>query len=240
MNILITGSNGFIGKSLIKYLKNHTDHVIYTFSKNNYISELENIIKKIDIVFHFAGINKSENKIYFEKINVNLTQKLCDLISKNSKTILFYASSTQVILDNDYGKSKKKGEQICLNLEKQSNNKVYILRLPGIFGDGCKPNYNSVVSTFCYNTVNKKNLRIIDPNKEIDLLFIEDLCGQLNQLINKVESSKFIKLKDVHKISIKDLAIIISNFRNYHYKKNSFEPKNNLEKNLYKTYISFT
>ena len=91
-----------------------------------------------------------------------------------------------------------------------------------------------------YNIVNKKSLRIIDPNKEIDLLFIEDLCEQLNQLINNFESSNFIKLKDVHKISIKNLALIITNFQNYFYGDYSFEPKNDLEKNLYKTYISFT
>ena len=81
-----------------------------------------------------------------------------------------------------------------MELQNQFRNKVYILRLPGVFGIGCKPNYNSVVATFCYNTANKINLKIINPEKEIDLLFVDDLCAQLNNLINqkpsKLSSSK--------------------------------------------------
>ena len=76
MNILITGSKGFIGKSLIRYLKNNTKHVIYSFSKNDNLNKIENLIDKIDIVFHFAGINKSEEKDNFKKVNVNLTKKI--------------------------------------------------------------------------------------------------------------------------------------------------------------------
>ena len=80
MNLLITGSNGFIGKTLIKYLKKHTDHKIYEFKKNDNLNKIENIIKKIDVVFHFAGINKSHEKIDFEKVNVDLTKKICQII----------------------------------------------------------------------------------------------------------------------------------------------------------------
>ena len=239
MNILITGSNGFIGKNLIKYFQNHTNHEIYRFSKNDHLSKVENLIDKIDIVFHFAGINKSKEKNNFEKVNVEFTEKICRIISKNPNTNLFYASSMQFNLNNYYGKSKRKGEKICLDFHKKFNNKVYILRLPGIFGCGCKPNYNSVVATFCFNTLNKIPLKIIDPDKEIDLLFVEDLCEQLSNLINKKNLGEIIDLENIHKITIKRLAATIKSFHKNFKKINFLESNDVLEINLYKTYISY-
>lgn len=238
MNILVTGSNGFLGKSFITFLNEKTNHKVFKFSKNNYLIEIENIINELDYVFHFAGINKTDEKINFEKINVNFTKKICEIISKNSNTTLVYASSTQIKLNNDYGQSKKKGEEVCLDLGKRFNNKIHILRLPGIFGMGCKPNYNSVVATFCFNYANKIDLNIINPNKEIELLFIDDLCKQLNNLILRKDSRKFIELENIHKISIKDLANNIKNFKNYKTKA-FFNSKQRFQRNLYETYISF-
>ena len=243
MNILITGCKGFVGKNLKSHLMQNSDYKIHEYNRGDSIEILKEKISASDVIFHLAGENRTEDELNFEKNNFELAKEISALLisNTNNQKHLIFSSTIQAKLDNPYGRSKLKAENEFISIcKKSSNHKVSIFRFPGIFGKWCKPNYNSVVSTFCYKTVNKKNLRIIDPNKEIDLLFIEDLCGQLNQLINKVESSKFIKLKDVHKISIKDLAIIISNFRHYLYKENSFEPKNNLEKNLYKTYISFT
>ena len=239
MNILITGSKGFIGKSLIRYLENNTNHCIYSFSRNDNLNKIENIIEKIDIVFHFAGINKSKEKDNFKKGNVNLTKKICAIISRNPNTILFYASSIQANLNNHYGTSKRNGEKICLELQNQFRNKVYILRLPGIFGIGCKPNYNSVVATFCYNTANKINLKIINPEKEIDLLFVDDLCAQLNNLINQKPSCKFVELENVNKISIKKLAFTIENFHQNLNNLKFIKSNDLLERNLFKTYISY-
>tara|TARA_B100000886_G_scaffold324732_1_gene269658 strand:+ start:2046 stop:2777 length:732 start_codon:yes stop_codon:yes gene_type:complete len=239
MNILITGSKGFIGKNLIRYFENNTNHNIYSFSRKDNLNKIENLIEKIDIVFHFAGVNKSKEKDNFKKVNINLTKKICSIISRNPNIILFYASSTQANLENHYGISKRNGEEICMKLQNQFRNKVYILRLPGIFGIGCKPNYNSVVATFCYNSANKIPLKIINPEKEIDLLFIDDLCAQLNKIINQKPSCKFIELKNIHKISIKKLAFTIKNF---HQNLNNLKFSRSddlLESKLFKTYKSY-
>ena len=239
MNILVTGSNGFLGKSLIKYLKKNTIHIIHEFSKDDKLSDLEKLISKIDFVFHFAGVNKTLDKINFEKINVGLTKKICKIISNNPNTTLFYASSIQANYDNDYGISKRKAEKICLSLQKNFKNKVYILRLPGIYGIGSKPNYNSVVATFCYNIANKIKLNIIEPENKIDLLFVEDLCRQLNDLMNKKFAGDFVKFKNVKKISVEELASTIKTFKSNNFDIKSLNSKDLLQKNLYETFISF-
>ena len=237
MNILVTGSKGFIGTNLVKYLRENTQHNVIEFTRNDLLEDLENSISSIDIVFHFAGLNKKTKTEDFEKVNINLTRKLCEIFRTNSKTKIIYASSIQINQNNEYGKSKKKCEDIILNLEKTNNNKVYILRLPGIFGMGCRPNYNSVVATFCSNILKKKELNIIDPLKKIDLVFIEDLCKQLADLVNdnKVKNN-YVQIKNNHKVSIKELASIIKSFPK---KKSNFHKESNLESKLYQTYLSY-
>ena len=241
MNILITGSDGFIGKNLFNDLLINTHHNVFPFTKEHPFEDLEKYISKIDIVFHFAGINKALENYNFEKVNVGLTKKLCRVLEKSQNKTLIYASSTQAKLDNNYGRSKKKSEEICLNLEKKFRNKVYIMRLPGIFGIGCKPNYNSVVSTFCFNAVNDIELKILDPKKEIELLYVSELNNQLISFIENIgiKNHKFLEIKNKHKISIENLALIIKNFKNIPNEQIFQDEKEKLEMNLYKTYKSF-
>lgn len=237
MNILVTGSKGFIGTNLVKYLRKNTNHTVFEFSRDDLLEDLENSINFIDIVFHLAGLNKKTKNETFKNVNIKLTKKLCKILRKNCKTKIIYASSIQINQNNEYGKSKKECENIILNLERTNRNKVYILRLPGIFGMGCRPNYNSVVATFCNNIVKKKDLNIIDPFKEIDLVFIEDLCKQLVNLVNdfKVEN-KYIKIEHQYRVSIKELALIIKSFPK---KSIPIIKANDLEGKLYKTYLSY-
>ena len=239
MNILVTGSNGFIGKNLVRYLRFNTSHKVFEFSREHTLEDLEKSIFKIDKVFHFAGSNQSQDINELEKVNVLLTKKLCKILEKNSNIDLYYGSSSQVLLRNPYGESKKKAEDICLELERFYKNKVYILRLPGIFGSGCKPNYNSVVATFCYNVANKYPLKIINPNKVIDLIYVDDLCEQLNDLITKSNYGQFIDMRNKYKISIKELAKSINEFETSPNNPEVIEKMGPLKKNLYKTFLSF-
>ena len=215
LNILITGSNGFLGNNLSEWIKSKTNFSVFDFNRNTSLGEIEKIISKIDIIFHFAGVNKSAMKSDFYSSNVKLTKKICEIASKNKKIKLFYASSTQVNLETDYGKSKREAEKICLNLEKEFSNKVVILRLPGIFGKGCKPNYNSVIATFCYNVVNNLEIKVFDKNKELELVYIEDLCEQLIKSVKENYNGKTLyEIKNKNQISVEKLAQIIKGFKN--------------------------
>ena len=232
--VLITGSNGFIGRNLSEYLNEYTDYDIYKFNWNNNLSELEVLIKKVDLVFHLAGVNRPKDEDDFQKVNVCLTKKICDFLKNSKKTRLFYFSSIQVLKNNNYGRSKKEGEEICLELAKKFNNKVNIMRLPGVFGKNCKPNYNSVVATFCHNVLNNKELTIINNKKEIELLYIHDLCNQLRELINNPDNDHFININLIYKNKISELASIINRFKNGNYKSlNEFEIK------LFETYKTY-
>ena len=156
---------------------------------------------------------------------------------RNRNTKIYYASSIQAERDNEYGRSKIECEKIILELNNFHKNKIAILRLPGIFGMGCKPNYNSVVATFCFNVINKIALKIIEPNKEIEIVFIEDLCKQLAFLIdNNDYQDIYIKIENINKVNINYLAKKIKNFQNI---SNPSLIKNDLESKLYKTYLSY-
>ena len=237
MNILVTGSKGFIGKNLVRYLRSNSVHNIFEFSREHPLEDLEKIINKIDIVFHLAGLNKKTINQDFKKVNNNLTKKLCKILEKNINTKIYYASSIQAEWNNEYGRSKKECENIILELNSFHKNKIAILRLPGIFGIGCKPNYNSVVATFCFNVLNNIALNIIEPNKEIEIVFIEDLCEQLAFLIEKNDyQNMYIKIDNINKVTIDYLAKKIKNFQNI---SNPYAIKNDLESKLYKTYLSY-
>lgn len=213
IKILITGSNGFIGSNLKYFLENCGDYDIYEFNRNNFVSELPNLIKEVDVILHLAGVNRPKDIEDFTTNNVELTKKICIILKNYQDKRLIFFSSIQALQDNYYGKSKKKGEEICLNYSKSSGNKINILRLPGVFGKNGKPNYNSVVATFCYNVANDIELNIIDKEKEISLLYVTDLCNQIKDLIQNPININFINVNCIFKIKILKLAEIILSFK---------------------------
>jgi len=212
MNILITGSNGFVAKNLIFYLKkNENKFKLLKFSKKNNFNDLKKKIFKSDIIFHLAGTNKDKKKKFFTKNNYELTKKICQFIEESKKKIpLIFSSTKHVYLETDYGISKKKSEEVIKKFSKK-NNPCVIYRLPGIFGKWCKPNYNSVVATFCNNIIFNKKVNIIDPKKIIELCYIDDVVKSFEKhiylkqgskkllIINKFRKSYFISIKNLYK-----------------------------------------
>ncbi len=235
MNILIIGSNGFIAKNLIYKLK-YTKHNLIHHLKKDRIDNLKKKITKSDIIFYLAGVNRVKNDKDYKK-NVKLTKEIVDILklSKKKKKIIF-SSSIQVIKKNSYGTSKKNSEKLLLQLVKNKNLQLVIFRLPNIFGKWSKPNYNSVVATFCHQLARKKKI-IINSNKKIKLLYIDDLIDDFINVIKEKKSPILRFPRNSFEISLKQLANILKSFK---------EPVNNIDfefnnkkiKYLYSTYLS--
>ena len=168
-NVLITGSDGFIGKNLKAHLLECENINPIYFTKKNSIDELYKNILSCETIVHLAGVNRSKVKLDFLATNFKLTKLICDFIKKNqlTKNLIFFSSIHDEKKTN-YGKTKKLGVDYLKKFSKKSNISVYILRLPRVFGKWSKPNYNSVIATFCEALQNNYPIKIYNPNKKLE------------------------------------------------------------------------
>lgn len=242
MKVLVTGSNGFIGKNLCQHLKEINDVEIITFDRNDDFSIIEDSIKNVDFIFHLAGVNRPKNIEEFYKGNTDLTKSIIELInSKNLSIPLLITSSIQAVKDNDYGKSKKMAENLIIDYK--NNNNAYIYRLHNVFGKWCKPNYNSVIATFCYNIAHNLDITINDEDVELELVYIDDVIEEfirvmMGNLPVNLEGD-YCYIKPNYKIKLGELASMIKDFNN---SMNSIlVPKTGDEftKKLFSTYLSY-
>ena len=239
MKVLVTGSNGFIGKNLISRLQEENNIEIVTFDIEDTFEKIKNNIKDIDFIFHLAGINRPQTKDEFYSGNSDLTKKIVDLI-KGKKIPLLITSSIQAELNNDYGKSKKIAEEYIKN----NLNNYYIYRLHNVFGKWCRPNYNSVVATFCNNIAHDETIQIDDPKKELTLIYIDDVVEEFINILygntpKETHKNGCHYIKPRYNVTLKYLSDKISEFRT---SMNSiFVPKtgDDFIRKLYSTYISY-
>jgi UDP-2-acetamido-2,6-beta-L-arabino-hexul-4-ose reductase len=239
--ILVTGANGFIGKNLIIHLNELTDSEVICFGRNNNNDELISLINKSDFVFHLAGENRPKDISAFNEVNTELTKKICIAIEKTGRNIpLIFSSSSQVEKDNPYGQSKLAAEEAIKEYSRRSNNTVSIYRLPGVFGKWCKPNYNSVVATFCYNIARGLPIQVNDPNYNLQILYIDDLIRDfLANLEIKKSAITNGQISKVYNITLGSLAKQIKLFKDCRHNLIIENVGDGLTRALYSTYLSY-
>ena len=208
--VLVTGSKGFIGKNLTVRLKELDNVVIKSFNKEDNIETLKKYLRESDIIFHLAGVNRPKNVEEFERVNAGLTITLVALLEEMNKNIpIVITSSIQAESDNPYGKSKKMAEDELINYAKKNSVPVYIYRLPNVFGKWSRPNYNSVVSTFCYNISHNLNITISDPLRELELVYIDDIIDEFVSLLDREDRDfhkHFYNIKRTFMVTLGELA----------------------------------
>ncbi len=184
MKVLITGANGFVGKNLRVHLSERNDIEVVCFTRNDDVTQLPVFLEEVDFVFHLAGVNRPKDAAEFATGNAGLTEQLCDCIRASGRPIpVLYTSSIQAEASNLYGASKLAAEEALLTMARETQSPVYLYRLPNVFGKWSRPNYNSAVATFCYNTVNDLPIQINDPAALIRLVYVDDVIRDFLQLL---------------------------------------------------------
>lgn len=240
MNVLVTGANGFIGKNLIVHLNDLGMHAI-AYTRENSIQDLPDLIKKSDFIIHLAGENRPVDEKDFDTVNAGLTASICELVhSVGSQIPILLASSKQATFDNAYGKSKLEAEIIVNKFENDTGNPTYIYRLPGVFGKWCKPNYNSVVATFCYNISHNLPIQVNDPSFKLNLVYIDDVVEEFVRIIQgRQDNKKELSIQPEYKIKLGDLATQIKLFREGRDSLVLERVGDGLVRKLYSTYVSY-
>ncbi len=217
MRVLVTGSAGFIGKNLCANLALRSDIDLLTCDVDDAPDALEKGAAQADFVFHLAGVNRPQDPAEFARGNADLTRRLTGaLMQAGRKTPIALASSTQAALDNAYGASKRDAEQAVADYAQQTGAAAYAFRFPGVFGKWCRPHYNSVVATFCHQTVMGLPLTIDDPDKRIALVYIDDVVAALlDTLEDKAQrdGEGFCQATPVHTVALGELARQLTDFR---------------------------
>jgi len=241
MNVLITGARGFIGRNLRARLCVYPQCNVRSFHKENSATELREWLTTTDLVFHLAGVNRPRYTEEYETGNAGFTETLCDVLRQlGHAPKIVLASSIQAELDNPYGLSKRHAEQRLEMFARQTGAEVRIYRLKNVFGKWCRPNYNSVVATFCHNIANDLPISVSDPGREVDLVYIDDVVGALiSELETRPASSRPVAEIPSYCISLGELAGRIQVFRDMRSSLLTPDFACRFNQALYATYLSY-
>ena len=271
MNILITGAAGFVGKNLaaaLHCLQNGTDRTrpnlsvdrLYLYDKDSPAELLEEGCQNADFVFNLAGVNRPQDSREFMEGNFGFASTLLDTLKKYHNTCpVMLSSSIQATLigryaDGDYGKSKKAGEDLFFRYAQETGARVLVYRFPNLFGKWCRPNYNSVVATFCNNYAHDLPIQVNDPTVRLEMLYIDDLVTEmLDALEGKAHACEFDGLTPVfradgrfcaapvtHSVTLGEIVALLDAFRAQPQTLKMPEiPAGSFAKKLYSTYLSY-
>lgn len=248
MKAMITGANGFIGRNLQQYLAERKDVEVLCYTREHSLQMLPDMLKTVDFVYHCAGINRPRDNEEFVVGNTDLTQSLCDaaasVFSSSGRQIpIVYASSIQAAFDNPYGNSKRHAEEILFRFQKENGIPVYVFRLPNVFGKWCKPHYNSVVATFCYNVARGEEIQINDHDAKLALVYVDDVVEHFVHLMDGAnavyDADGFATVAHEYSSTVGELAHTIRYFKESRDTLLTQRVGKGLTRALYSTYLSY-
>ena len=271
MNILVTGAKGFVGKNLVANLRNIAQgknrtrpnlHIeeIFEYDLDTDPALLGEYCARADFVFHLAGVNRPQNNEEFMEGNFGFSSTLLESLKKTgNKCPVVLSSSIQATLigrygKSDYGRSKLAGEELFFAYGQETGAPVLVYRFPNLFGKWCRPNYNSVVATFCYNLSHDLPIQVNDPSTQLELLYIDDLVEELLDALEGhshrcdyqglmpllKEDGKYCYASPTHEVTLGEIVELLESFKAQPQTLVLPEiPPDSFAKKLYSTYLSY-
>ena len=240
MKVLITGADGFIGKNLQSELCSRGMEELLLCNHNTTEAEIEKFTAQCTSIVHLAGVNRPKEEREFWEGNAETTRRLIDYLKKNNNIPhIIFASSAQAELDNPYGKSKLEAERILKQYSHDTGGRVTIYRFPNVFGKWCRPDYNSVVATFCYNIAREKEICIHNADAVIQLVYIDDV---INAIIRSLETSSenlYPVLQPIYEVRVGELAKMLYYFKKQNESLQIPDIGDELTKKMYSTFLSY-
>ncbi len=242
--VLVTGANGFFGRNLCVALERCDNVEVFRFDVQNTEQELEQDVESADFIFHLAGVNRPKVEEEFAEGNADLTRTLCELAEKhNSRAPILLSSSAQAEQGNAYGISKRMAEEELIAYSKQTGVPILVYRFPNLFGKWSLPNYNSVVSTFCYNITHDLPIQVNDPARTVSFAYIDDVVGECLKQMDRVgdldEGQHYYEVVETYSVSLGQLAGLVKVFRAVRDGGSMPDLSDPFTKKLYATFLSY-
>jgi UDP-2-acetamido-2,6-beta-L-arabino-hexul-4-ose reductase len=238
--VLITGGRGFLGRNLAAHLSMREDCAVTLIGRTDSGDDLRRALADADVIFHLAGVNRPQHTSEFDTGNYGFTEMLVSMLRELGRVPkIVFSSSIQASLDNPYGASKARAEQVLREFAAETDASVRIYRLRNLFGKWCRPNYNSVTATFCHNIARDLPISVSDPANELDLSYVDDVVTAfLAELDNEIQGQDIPEIISYH-LTLGDLAGRIQAF---HEMKSSLrlpDFADSFNRALYATYLSY-
>lgn len=240
--ILITGAAGFLGKNLVATLRGLGYQKLLLVDRDTPKDDYRNYVKEAKFIFHFAGVNRPLDNKEFIEGNVDTVSELISwLKADHSRAPIVLSSSIQALADNPYGRSKKAGEDLMIQYGQQTGNQVLLYRFTNIFGKWSRPNYNSVVATFCHNIARNLPIKINDEHAKILLIYVDDVIKEMVHCLqgNVTTVDGILRVLPEYDITVGQLATLIQSFANSRKNLSLANQHDPLTKKLYATYLSY-
>jgi len=241
VKVLLTGANGFIARNLIAHLSACDDVEVMRFTRENPLASLPGFVRQADWIFHLAGVNRPQDSRAFQIENVDLTQVLCDAVRASGRCPpIIYTSSSQAALNNAYGNSKRAAEDVLLAFAAAHGSPVHLYRLPNVFGKWARPDYNSVVATFCHNIAHDLQIQIHHADADIRLVYIDDVIHSFISLLwGKRFDTPFVDVTPQYHVTVGELAQQLYAFRDSRQSLMTETTGSGLVRALHATYLSY-
>jgi UDP-2-acetamido-2,6-beta-L-arabino-hexul-4-ose reductase len=246
LRVGITGQAGFIGYHLYQTLTIKENLELIPFERSFFSSNalMANFVKQCDVIVHLAAMNRHEDQQVIYDTNISLVSKLINACEQGDTTPhILFSSSSQEEKDNLYGKSKKEGKELLKAWAERTGGKFTSLTVPNVFGPFGKPNYNSVVATFCHKIAHNEEPTIINDGK-VGLIYINDLVERFMMVIEgaiktrKIGNYSFeLVIAPVTHIKVSKILSLLKQYKLDYMGKGIFPSlENSFEKALFNTF----